>query len=109
MQNRFTFGWLLTVLLVGLFALNLSAQTVVTGDVVGTVTDPSNAVVPGATVTLSNVDTGSTSEVKTTQTGLYRFPLLKPGNYRIAVTQSGFRTTQQTVTVAIGQVTTSNI
>src|SRR5262249_33009240 len=109
MQNRFRFGWLLTALLVGLFALQLSAQTVVTGDVVGTITDPSNAVVPGATVTLTSVDTGATSEVTTTSTGLFRFPLLKPGNYRVAVTQSGFRTTQQAVTVAVGQVTTSNI
>ncbi|MBA3916773.1 MAG: carboxypeptidase regulatory-like domain-containing protein, partial [Acidobacteriales bacterium] len=107
--NRFRIEWLVTVLLVGLCALQMSAQTLVTGDVVGTVTDPSNAVLSGSTVTLTGVDTGSTAEIKTSSTGLFRFPLLKPGQYRIAVTQSGFRTTQQTITVAVGQVTTSNI
>ncbi|MBA3913391.1 MAG: TonB-dependent receptor [Acidobacteriales bacterium] len=102
-------AWLAGLAVVTLFVIQMSAQTIVTGDVVGTVTDPSNAVLAGATVTLSSTDTGATTEIKTSQTGLFRFPLLKPGQYRIAATQSGFRTSQQNVTVAVGQITTSNI
>ncbi|MBA3913132.1 MAG: carboxypeptidase regulatory-like domain-containing protein [Acidobacteriales bacterium] len=101
--------WLAVIVILGISAIHLSAQTVVTGDVVGTVTDPSNAVVSAATVTLTGVDTGSTAEITTSSTGLFRFPLLKPGQYRVAVTAPNFRTTQQVVTVAVGQVTTSNI
>jgi len=85
------------------------AQTIVTGDVTGTVTDPSNAVVSGATVTLASAESGTNATVKTNSTGLYRFPLLKPGNYKISVAQSGFRTTTETAVVAIGAVTTANI
>ena len=100
---------LATVLVAGLFALQVMAQTIVTGDIVGTVTDPSNAVVAGATVTLTSPDTGVSATAKTTSTGYFRFPLLKPGNYKLSVVQSGFRTSTQAVVVAIGAVTTSNI
>jgi len=100
---------LATLLVAGLFAVQVMAQTIVTGDVTGTVTDPSNAVVSGATVTLSSVDTGTNVSTKTTATGLYRFPLLKPGNYKVTVTQAGFRTSAESVVVAIGAVTTANI
>jgi len=100
---------LATLLVAGLFAIQVMAQTIVTGDVTGTVTDPSNAVVSGATVTLSSADNGTNASVKTTSTGLYRFPLLKPGNYKVSVAQSGFRTTTESVVIAIGAVTTANI
>src|SRR5436305_706492 len=101
--------WLAGILLAALFAIQVSTQTIVTGDVVGTVTDQSDAALPGATVTLTSIDTGATNEVKTTETGLFRFPLLKPGQYRLSVNQPGFRTSQQTVVVAVGQVTTLNL
>lgn len=100
---------LATLLVAGLFAVQVMAQTIVTGDVTGTVTDPSNAVVSGATVTLASAESGTNATVKTNSTGLYRFPLLKPGNYKISVAQSGFRTTTETAVVAIGAVTTANI
>lgn len=101
--------FVLALLVAGVFVLQTAAQTVVTGDVVGTVTDPSSAVVAGATATLSSADVGYNQSVKTSSTGLYRFSLLKPGEYRIRVTQSGFRTSEQSVTVGIGAVTTANI
>jgi len=69
---------LATLLVAGLFAVQVMAQTIVTGDVTGTVTDPSNAVVSGATVTLASAESGTNATVKTNSTGLYRFPLLKP-------------------------------
>ena len=100
---------LAALLVAGLFAFQAMAQTVVTGDISGTVTDQSNAVVVGATVTLSSPEIGYSQSTKTTSTGLYRFPLLKPANYKLIVSQSGFRTSDQPVTVAVGAVTTANI
>src|SRR5215467_8791777 len=110
MNSRFTTQWLVTAMLVlGLCAVQAVSQTVLTGDIVGTVTDQSNAVVADATVTLTSIDTGASDTAKTSSTGLYRFSLLKPGNYRILVEQQGFRKISQTVVVAIGSVTTANI
>ncbi|MGA8764940.1 MAG: carboxypeptidase-like regulatory domain-containing protein [Candidatus Sulfotelmatobacter sp.] len=110
MRSRFGSYWLITTLLVvGLFAIQAFAQTIVTGDLVGIVTDPSSAVVANATVTLTNTETGVSQTTTTSTTGLYRFSLLKPGNYKVVVTQSGFRKTSETMTVAIGTVATANI
>jgi hypothetical protein len=101
--------FVLALLVAGVFVLQTAAQTVVTGDFVGTVTDPSNAVVANATVTLSSADTGTSETTKTSSTGFYRFSLLKPGNYRLLVEQPGFRKASQSATVAIGAVTTANV
>jgi Carboxypeptidase regulatory-like domain len=101
---------MLTALLLAGFLVQAAAQTIVTGDLTGTVTDPSNAVVAGATVTLSNSETGYSETVKTNATGLYRFALLKPSNsYKLTVTQTGFRTSTLNASVAIGAVTTANV
>src|SRR5438270_6237938 len=67
-----------------------AAQSIVSGDVTGTVSDPSGAVVPGATVTLKNADNGSSQTATTNNAGVYRFALLKPGRYTITVNQAGF-------------------
>ena len=97
------------LLVAGLFAMQMMAQTTTSGDLAGTVTDPSNAVVSGAGVSVTSVDTGANYTTKSTSTGSYRAPSLKPGDYKVTVTQSGFRTTVETVTIALGAVTTANI
>ncbi|HEY3938062.1 MAG TPA: carboxypeptidase-like regulatory domain-containing protein [Bryobacteraceae bacterium] len=56
----------------------------------GLVTDSTQAPVPNATVTLLNVDTGVSTVRKTSDTGLYVFDLVNPGNYTITVTAEGF-------------------
>ena len=110
MSRRLRTCWFILPLLVaGLFAFQAVAQTIVTGDVVGTVVDQSNAVVANATVTLSSTETGVSETTKTSATGLYRFSLLKPGNYNLLVEQPGFRKVSQSVVVGIGNVTTANI
>jgi hypothetical protein len=93
----------------GLFAIQMVAQTTTSGDIAGTVTDPSNAVVSGATVTVTSPDTGSVTNTKTNSTGAFRVPSLKPATYRITITQPGFRTAAETVTVSIGMVVVANI
>jgi outer membrane receptor protein involved in Fe transport len=61
------------------------------GTILGVVTDSSGAAVPGATVTIKNVDTGLTRTVKTTDDGSYSVPELPIGNYSVTVEKSGFK------------------
>jgi hypothetical protein len=63
------------------------------GAVVGTVSDPSGAVVAGAAVEVTDVQTGITTEVKTDSTGFYRALHLQFGTYRVTITAAGFRKT----------------
>jgi len=68
-----------------LVAAALPAQVVITSSIVGNVTDPAGAVMPGAKVTLTNVDTGVTWKATTTPSGDYRFPNLIAGHYTVEV------------------------
>src|SRR5271155_3233957 len=62
----------------------LTAQNVVlTGSLSGRVTDPSGAVVPGASVVAQNLSTGVQQSANTNHAGLYRFPVIMPGAYSI--------------------------
>ena len=58
----------------------------------GVVTDPSGAVVPAATVTITNEATGVTQSGYTTSAGYYRFPALPGGLYTLKITLQGFKT-----------------
>lgn len=84
-------------------------QTNISGDVVGTVTDPSGAVIPGAKVTLKSVASGATSVTTTNASGSYRFNLLKPGQYTVSATGQGFETSTLTLTIATGQIASGDI
>lgn len=79
-------------------ALCLSAQLFagVTASISGTVTDPSGAVVAGATVTATNIDTGVATTQSTNASGFYSFQSLALGNYTIDVNQTGFKEYAQT-------------
>src|ERR1035441_8666569 len=86
-----------------LFAACLLGQTVSSG-LQGTVMDPANAVVPGATVTLTNIDTGNTRVTTTDNTGLFRFLDLAPHTYSVSVKATGFKGyTQNTIAVAANE------
>jgi len=93
--NRTAF---LTVLLAVLTAFTLapaaSAQ-VTSATIVGTVTDASNAAVPGASVTARNVDTGFSRTVTSDGVGAYRLEFLPIGGYVVEVTLSGFKTSNR--------------
>ena len=58
-------------------------STAINGSIEGVVTDDSGAVLPGVTVTITNLDTGDTRVVVTNESGLYRAPLLPLGRYRV--------------------------
>ena len=79
-----------------LFALAPSAlfsQSSTTGAVTGVVIDPTGAVVPGASITLTQLGTNLTLSTTTDSSGRYVFPVLSPGQYSLKCTGKGFRTT----------------
>jgi hypothetical protein len=76
---------------------------------VGNVTDPTGAVLPGATVTITNNETKATRETTTDAAGAYQFPALQPGNYTVVVTLTGFQTfTRSDVPVTLNTVARVN-
>jgi hypothetical protein len=66
-----------------------------TGKISGTVLDPQSAVVPGASVTLTNTLTGQTRELKAGSQGEFVFTQLFAGTYEVSVTAPGFKAYQQ--------------
>lgn len=87
----------------------LVAQTTVgTGSIVGTVTDPSGAVVSGAKVTIANIATGQANELTTNLSGAYNSGALAPGQYKVQISAQGFSSVSQTVTVLVGNTATIN-
>lgn len=85
------------------------AQSMLAGDLTGTITDPSGAAIAGAKVTATSVETGASSVTTTSGTGGYRFSLLNPGHYKVTATASGFQVSSTTISVAVGQVATENL
>lgn len=75
-----------------LFAFSLTANAqITTATIVGTITDPSGAILAGAQVTARNVDTGLTRTVVTGEAGTYRLEFLPVGNYVIEVVANGLQ------------------
>jgi outer membrane receptor protein involved in Fe transport len=68
-----------------------SAQNQNTGEIKGTVMDPSGGVVPDVAVSIKNVLTGLVTPTTTNQAGLYDVPFLAPGSYTIKFSKQGFR------------------
>jgi Carboxypeptidase regulatory-like domain len=98
----------LATLLVSLSVMNLLAQSTISGSVIGTVTDPSGAVVKAATVTLENTATKLSLSTTTNSEGGYRFDFVPPGTYVLSAALNGFSTWQETIAVTVGQSTTIN-
>ncbi len=74
--KRLITGILAVLVIAAVMAPSLMAQSLVTGDLTGTVTDPSGAVVSGASVMLKSNANGSTRNATTGSNGTYRFSLL---------------------------------
>src|SRR5438552_1375484 len=62
-----------------------------TGRIVGTVSDPTGALIPGASITVTNVDTQATSVSITNEQGFYQAPLLPIGMYTVTAEMPGFQ------------------
>src|SRR5258708_12305703 len=63
----------------------------------------------GVSVTLKNVDTGSSNSTTTNSQGSYNFPFLQPGNYSVSANAAGFQRIARNVTVALGASVTGNL
>src|ERR1700686_208888 len=81
----------LMFVLIVMAVTGLRAQTSTTGDIAGVVTDPTAAVVSGVSVTLKNVDSGSSFSTTTDSQGSYNVPLLQPGHYSVSARAAGFQ------------------
>ncbi|HTC55337.1 MAG TPA: carboxypeptidase-like regulatory domain-containing protein, partial [Candidatus Sulfotelmatobacter sp.] len=76
----------------------------------GTVSDPQGAILPDATVTLSNPGTGFSESKKTDRDGIYQFLQLPPGTYTLTVTKAGFTTLKESdLQLLVNVPATSNI
>ena len=87
----------------------LAQTTISTGSIVGTVTDPSGAVVSGAKVTITNKATGQVITTTTTSTGTYASGALNPGNYQVRIEGQGFKTTEFPATVQVNTTASGNV
>ena len=79
------------------------------GEISGTVTDASGAIVSGATVTITNPATGFTRTLKSNESGLYNAPALNPGLYTVRTEMQGFQAqSRSNVELQVGQTATIN-
>lgn len=91
-------------------ATRLCAQNVVlTGAIRGQVADQSGAIVPGALITAHNLLTGVDQSTKANRSGIYQFPVLSPGSYQVTARMNGFRNTQSTLQVLVGNTVSQDL
>ncbi|HEU4510385.1 MAG TPA: carboxypeptidase regulatory-like domain-containing protein [Pyrinomonadaceae bacterium] len=103
-RRSFLFGSVLILL----FASAASAQTV-TGTLRGTVSDSTGAVLPGADITIRNVETGQERNLKTGSEGVFVAPFLPLGRYTVTASNAGFnKVAQENIEVTLNQTTVVN-
>src|SRR5437867_4662727 len=95
--------------LVALSLTSVAAAQEFRATITGRVTDPNGLVVPGATVTATNSQTGELATATTTTEGVYTIPFLRPGLYTVAAELVGFRkVSQANVQLEVGQTASVN-
>jgi outer membrane receptor protein involved in Fe transport len=100
---------LVATLFIVLGAMTAAAQTT-TGGIGGVVTNPAGEVVPGATVTVRNVETNKEATATTDDQGRFMVGQLDPGSYSVSISSAGFSVfTQPKVTVEVGRTTTLEV
>ncbi len=85
------------------------SQTMTTGDIVGTVTDASGAIVTNAKVTVKFTDTNEVRSAVSDSHGQYRFSLLRPGDYLVTGESTGLKSRTEKFTLLVGQETSINL
>ena len=93
------------VVLLSLGLATSAAAQRTTGQIIGKVVDESGSVLPGVTVTLRGAGVAGAPTVVTSDTGIYRFPVLPPGTYNLEYAIAGFGTVKRDgIPVAVGDV-----
>ena len=87
-RSSLTFLCIILGICVFFFAASAHAQN--GGEISGTITDSSGAVVPNADVSVTSVETGATHDTKTNGAGIFDFPSLQIGHYNLAASAPGF-------------------
>ncbi len=107
---------LISAIALGLLLLAASMTSAVAqsqalnGQIEGTVSDQNNAAVTSAVIAVTNIETGATRTVTTDESGVYRFPLLPLGTYRITAEASNFKKfIREGVTLTTGQTATVDL
>ena len=100
---------LLCLLLLGLSSI-AAAQSTTTGAIGGVVSNPNKEVVPGASISVKNVETNKEDAATTDDSGRFKVANLQPGRYAVTVNSSGFsQVTQENVVVEVGRETNLEI
>ena len=100
----------LSLLLAVSAPLAFAQSQALNGQIEGTVLDQVNAAVPNAVITVTNIETGATRTVTTDQSGVYRFPLLPLGTYRITAEANNFKKLhREGITLTTGQIATVDL
>ncbi len=104
------FGWVLAAAMIFVAAGHAGWAQGITGSITGTVTDSTGAVIPGAMVTITQIETNTIHTAITSAAGTYDITLLPPGHYNIKVEKAGFQTTvQKGIALAIDQTMESDV
>src|SRR5215470_18850027 len=99
-----SFSFLLYSVLIFMTAVSFSTAQTTTAAFLGTITDSSGAVLPGAQVTASNVETGLKRTTITNEEGRFLLSELPPGSYELAVSLPSFETlVRKGLTLTVGQ------
>ena len=98
------------LLLISLLSLTAFGQQTTTGSLNITITDPSNAVVAGATITVTNMETGATRTGESNTSGSVEISTLTPAHYTVTVEAKGFKkAVSHDIIVSVSQTTTVTI
>jgi hypothetical protein len=92
-----------------LFSELVFGQTITSGTVVGSVTDATGAVIPNASVTIRQAESGTVLTTRTNESGQYRFPFLKPGEYIVSAEAAGQTTSATRFNLLVGQEQPANL
>src|SRR5271157_6436169 len=100
---------LIVLSLLAIFAGPAFPQLAGSATITGTLTDPSGAFVPGASVTIHNTDTGIDRKIESNEAGIYSAPFLAPGHYEVSAGKTGFASVvRKELTLQVGQTLTVN-
>jgi hypothetical protein len=100
---------IITIIAIGIFTGGAFGQTASTGALIGTIFDLTGAVLPGASISLTDERTNSTKSTTSDMTGDFVFPLLSPGIYEIQVEKAGYALLRSDVSIPVTETVRMNL